>query len=286
MQKDNLSSNYYKTNDTEEDLNFFFNISVISLKKIIFFLFFFPNVFFPPHYLLAEMQGREIQNYVRSETTFEARKRKAYKNSQKEKGLKIKRYLINKSALQSKKGKSDAATLKMVESGLLTLNMLKNNSWFVKKDVQSSNSKPQDYNKSNNISRDALKISKYRSRITGTVKPDYLFAENTSRNALTMTKSRARISGPVKSGAIYPESVGREAKRISKSRAILTSPVKPKKLYSEQVSRDVKEISFKTAKEYTSQRRDMSVYSDMIESMSKRPTKNNKPVSIENFYKK
>ena len=81
MQKDNLSSNYYKTNDAEEDLNFFFNISVISLKKIIFFLFFFPNVFFPPHYLLAEMQGREIQNYVRSETTFEARKRKAYKNA-------------------------------------------------------------------------------------------------------------------------------------------------------------------------------------------------------------
>ena len=164
--------------------------------------------------------------------------------------------------------------------------MLKNNRWFVKKDVQSSYFKTHDYKKSNNISREALKISKNRSRITGKAKPDYLFAENTSRNALTMTKSRARISGPVKSGVIYPESSGREAKRISKSRAILTSPVKPKKLYLEQVSRDVKEISFKTAKEYTSQRRDMSVYSDMIESMSKRPTKNDKPVRIENIYKK
>ncbi|GIT07216.1 MAG: hypothetical protein CM1200mP30_08460 [Pseudomonadota bacterium] len=211
---------------------------------------------------------------------------KAYENAQKDSGLKIKRYLINKSAIQSKKGKSTAATKKMVESGLVPREMLKNNRWFVKKPVQTSYSKLQDYEESKKISRDALKISKYRARITGPVKPDNLYAESSSREALKITRTRARISGPAKPGIIYSEDVGRDAMKISKTRAVATGPVKPAILYSEQVSRDAKKISIKTAKEYTTDRRDMSVYSGILESMSKRPSLKNKPVNIENTSKK
>ena len=74
--------------------------------------------------------------------------------------------------------------------------------------------------------------------------------------------------------------------KISKTRAVATGPVKPAILYSEQVSRDAKKISIKTAKEYTTDRRDMSVYSNILESMSKRPALNSKPVNIENTSKK
>jgi len=286
MSKDKLNSSYYQKNTAEECFTKKFHISVKSLKKIILILFFVPNIFIYPYELKAENQGREIQIYVRSEAASQARKRKAYENSQKESGHKIKRYLINKSSLQSKKGKSAAATQKMVESGSVTLEMVKNNKWFVKKYDQTSYSKFQDYEKSKNISRDALKMSKKRARITGTVKPDYLFSESTSRDALAITRTRARNSGPVKPGIIYSEDVGRDAKKISKTRAVETSPAKPEELYSEQVSRDAKKISIKTAKEYTTERRDMSVYSNIIESMSKRPALNNNPVKIGNTSKK
>ena len=74
--------------------------------------------------------------------------------------------------------------------------------------------------------------------------------------------------------------------KISKTRAVATGPVKPAILYSEQVSRDAKKISIKTAKEYTTDRRDMSVYSGILESMSKRPSIKNKPVNIEITSKK
>ena len=249
-------------------------------------LFFVSNIIISPHELTAESQGREIQNFVKSGTSFQARKMKAYENAQKDSGLKIKRYLINKSAIQSKKGKSSAATQRMVESGLVTLEMLKNNRWFVKNPVQTSYSKPQDYEESKKISRNVLKMSKYRARITGPVKPDYLYEESSSREALTMTRTRARISGPAKPGIIYAEDVGRDAMKISKTRAVATGPVKPETLYSEQASRDAKKISIKTAKEYTTDRRDMSVYSNILESMSKRPALNSKPVNIENTSKK
>ena len=73
---------------------------------------------------------------------------------------------------------------------------------------------------------------------------------------------------------------------ISKTRAIVTGPMKPEILYSKQVSRDAKKISIKTASDYTADRRDMSVYSDILESMSKRPSLKNKPVNIENTSKK
>ena len=282
MLKNKLDSSFYKKNAAQEFFTKILHIFVKPQKKIMLILLLVPNIFIFQNKLIAESKGREIQIYVRSGAALQARKRKAYENSQKENGLKIKRYLINKSALQSNKGKSAVDTKKMVDSGLVTLEMVKNNKLFVNKHVQTSFSKPQDYEESKNISRDALKISKNRARITGPVKPDYLFAESTSRDALRITRTRARISGPVKPGIIYAENVGREAKRISKTRAVVTSPVKPEKLYSEQVSRDAKKISIKTAKRFTTDRRDMSVYSDIIENMSKRPALINNPVNIEN----
>ena len=281
-----LNSSFYKIYAAEECFTKSFSIFVKSLKKVMLVLFFGPNIFIFPHELTAESKGREIQKFVRSGTTLQARKRKAYENSQKESGLTIKRYLINKSALQSKKGKSTAATQKMVESGLVTFEMVKNNKWFVKDSVQTSYSKFHDYEESKKISRNALKISKNRARITGPVKPDNLYSESSSRKALSITRTRARTSGPAKPGIIYTEDVGRDAMKISKTRAVATSPVKPETLYSEQASRDAKKISIKTAKEYTTDRRDMSVYSNILESMSKRPALNSKPVNIENTSKK
>ena len=286
MINEKLNSSFYKKNAAEECFTKSLNIFVKSLKKIMLILLFVPNIIISPHELTAESQGREIQNYVKSGTTLQARNRKAYENAQKESGLKIKSYLINKSALQSKKGKSAAASQKMVESGLVTLEMFKKNRWFVKNPVQSSSTKLPDYEESKKISREALKMSKYRARITGPVKPDYLYAESHSRDALKMTRTRARITGPAKPGIIYAEDVGRDAMKISKTRAIATGPVKPATLYSEQVSRDAKKISIKTAKEYTTDRRDMSVYSNILESMSKRPALNSKPVNIEKTSKK
>ena len=286
MLKDKLNSIFYKKNADDDYFTKKLNIFVKFLKKIILILFFIPYIVISPNELAAESQGREIQNYVRSGAASQERKRKAYENSQKESGLIIKRYLINKSALQSRKGKSAVATKKMVESGLVTLEMFKNNKWFVKKTAQTSYSKLQDYEESKKISRNALKISKFRAKITGPVKPDYLFAESSSRDALKMTKTRARNSGPVKPGIIYSENVGRDAMKISKTRAIATGPVKPEILYSKQVSRDAKQISINTSRDYTTYRRDMSVYSDKLESMSKRPSLKNKPVNIENTNKK
>ena len=225
--KNKLNSSFYKKNAAQEHFTKILHIFAKSPKKIMLTLLLVPIIFIFQNELRAESQGREVQVFVRSGAALQARKRKAYENSQKESGLKIKRYLINKSALQSKKGKSAVATKKMIESGLVTLEMVKNNKLFVKKHVQTSFSKTQDYEESKNISRDALKISKNRARITGPIKPDYLFAESTSRDALTITRTRARNSGQVKPGIIYAENVGREAKRISKTRAVVTSPVKP-----------------------------------------------------------
>ena len=145
MINEKLNRSFFKKNAAEECVTKSLNSFVKSLKKIMLVLFFVPNIIIFPHELTAENQGREIQNFVRSGTTLQARKRKAYENSQKESGLMIKRYLINKSALQSKKGKSVAATKKMVESGLISLEMVKKNKWFVKKPVQTSYSKFQDY---------------------------------------------------------------------------------------------------------------------------------------------
>ena len=110
MLKVKLDSSFYKKNAVEESFTEKLNIFVKSLKKVVPILFFVPNIVISPNELTAESQGREIQNYVRSGAASQERKRKAYENSQKESGLIIKRYLINKSALQSRKGKSAAAT--------------------------------------------------------------------------------------------------------------------------------------------------------------------------------
>jgi len=286
MLKNKLNINFYKKNVLRE----YFSKNLLffekSLNKIILLLIIVPNIFSFSFELKAESQGRQVQKLVWSGANLQERKRKAYENSQKEEGLKIKHYLLNKSALQSKKGKSTAATKNMIESGLLTIEMVKNNSWFVKKELQTSYSKTDNYDKSKIISRDAKKISKHRAKITGPVKPNYLFAESASRDALAITRTRARISGPVKPGEIYSGDVSRDAKKISKNRAVATGPVKPDRLFSEQISRDAKKISIKTANEYSTVRREMSVYTDIIKSMSKRPPSNYKPVDIGKLGKK
>ena len=128
-----LNISFYKKNAAAECFTKNLNIFVKSLKKFMLILLFVPNIIFFPHELTAESQGRKIQNYVKSGTTLQARKRKAYKNAQKESGRQIKLYLINKSALQSKKGKSAAASQKMVESGLITLEMVKKKQVVCKK---------------------------------------------------------------------------------------------------------------------------------------------------------
>ena len=106
MINEKLNSSFYKKNAAEECFTNSLNIFAKSLKKIMLVLFFVPNIIISPHELTAESQGREIQNFVNSGTTLQARKMKAYENAQKDSGLKIKRYLINKSVIQSKKGKS------------------------------------------------------------------------------------------------------------------------------------------------------------------------------------
>ena len=93
MLKAKLNSSFCKKNAAEECFTKNFNIFVKFLKKIMLGLFFITNIIISPHELTAESQGREIQNYVRSGTTLQARKRKAYENAQKESGLKIKSYL-------------------------------------------------------------------------------------------------------------------------------------------------------------------------------------------------
>ena len=110
--------------------------------------------------------------------------------------------------------------------------------------------------------------------------------EDVARDAKKISKSRAISTGRVKPEILYSKQVSRDAMKISKTRAIATGPVKHAILYSEQSSRDAKKISIKTAKEFTTDRRDLSVYPDIIQSMSKRPASNNKPVDIGNFSKK
>ena len=84
MINEKLNSSFYKKNAAEECFTKSLNIFVKSLKKIMLILLFVPNIIIFPHELTAESQGREIQNYVRSGTTLQARQRKAYENAQKE----------------------------------------------------------------------------------------------------------------------------------------------------------------------------------------------------------
>lgn len=290
MLKAGLNSSLYKKNAVTECFTEYLKIFVKSQKIIMLFLFCVPYMIFSPDELTAERQEGNIQNYVRSGTTLQARKRKAYMNAQKVSGHKIKRYLISKSVLQSRKGRTSVAAKKMVESGLVTLELVKKNRWFVKKPFQTSYTKlpdikqyippKPDLEKSKKISRSALTMTKTRARITGPVKPDYLYSANASRGALKMTKTRARVAGPVKPGIIYSEDVSRGVMNISKTRAIITGPVKPETLYSDKVSRDVKKISLKTSRDFTTARRDMSYNSDKLKSMVKRPEVDYDPINV------
>ena len=82
MINEKLDSSFYKKNAAEGCFTKNLNIFVKSLKKFMLILLFVPNVIFFPHKLTAESQGRKIQNYVKSGTTLQARKRKAYENAQ------------------------------------------------------------------------------------------------------------------------------------------------------------------------------------------------------------
>ena len=290
MLKAGLNSSFYQKNAVTEYFTKALIIFVKSQKFIMQCVFCVSFMLFPTDELKSKQQENIIQNYVRSGTTLKARKRKAYMNAQKVSGRKIKRYLISKSVLQSRKGRANAATRKMVESGPVTLELVKKNRWFVKKPIQTSYTKlpdikqyvppKPDLEKSKKISRSALTMTKNRARITGPVKPDSLYSSNDSRGVLKMTKTRARAAGPVKPGIVYAEDVSRGAMKISKNRAVITGPVKPKILYSDQVSRDAKKISLKTSRDFTTARREMSYNSDMLKSIAKRPEVDYKPINV------
>ena len=141
----------------------------------------------------------------------------------------MKYYILKKSVLQGRKSIAKKSANKMLETGLVTSNMVKNNHWFVKRPFQPRYSKvnivskytPPEVNpeESDKISRKAIQMSKTRARITGPVKPGILYSEESSRGVLEMTKTRARITGPVKPDIIYSKKVSREAMEMTLKRS-------------------------------------------------------------------
>ena len=200
-----------------------------SLFIIIFLLFCFSGGLFFEQKLGAESQGRKIQLYVKHGTVLQARKRETQILEQKNKGRRVKFYILKKSVLQGRKSIAKKSANKMLETGLVTSNMVKNNHWFVKKPFQPRYSKvnivskytPPEVNpeESDKISRNALQISKTRARVTGPVKPGIFYSEESSRGVLKMTKTRARITGPVKPDIIYSKKVSREAMEMTLKRS-------------------------------------------------------------------
>ncbi|RTZ88582.1 MAG: hypothetical protein DSY93_08060, partial [SAR324 cluster bacterium] len=200
-----------------------------SLGITIIFLFCFSGGLFFEQNLGAESQGRKIQSYVKNGTVLQARKREARVLEQKNKGRKVKYYVLKKSVLQGRKSIAKMSANKMLETGLVTSKMVKNNQWFVKKPFQPRYTKvnivskytPPEVNpeESDKISRKALQMSKTRARITGPVKPGILYSEESSRGVLEMTKTRARINGPVRPDIIYSKKVSREAMEMTLKRS-------------------------------------------------------------------
>ena len=200
-----------------------------SLGFIIILLFCFSGGLFFEQNLGAESQGRKIQLYVKNGTDLQARKREARILEQKNKGRRVKYYILKKSVLQGRKSIAKKSANEMLETGLVTSNMVKNNHWFVKKPFQPLYSKvnivskynPPEVNpeESDKISRKAIQMSKTRARITGPVKPGILYSEESSRGVLEMTKTRARITGPVKPDIIYSKKVSREAMEMTLKRS-------------------------------------------------------------------
>jgi hypothetical protein len=141
----------------------------------------------------------------------------------------VKYYVLKKSVLQGRKSIAKMSANKILETGLITSKMVKNNHWFVKKPFQPRYTKvnivskytPQEVNpeESDKISREAMQMSKTRARITGPVKPGILYSEESSRGVLEMTKTRARITGPVKPDIIYSKKVSREAMEMTLKRS-------------------------------------------------------------------
>jgi len=200
-----------------------------SLGIIIILLFCFSGGLFFEQNLGAESQGRKIQSYVKNGTVLQARIREARILEQKNKGRKVKYYVLKKSVLQGRKSIAKMSSNKMLETGLVTSKMVKNNHWFVKKPFQPRYTKvnivskytPPEVNpeESDKIRRKALQMSKTRARITGPVKPGILYSEESSRGVLEMTKTRARITGPVKPDIIYSKKVSREAMEMTLKRS-------------------------------------------------------------------
>ena len=200
-----------------------------SLKIIIILLFCFSSGLFFEQNLGAESQGRKIQSYIKNGTVLQVRKNESRIAEQKNKGRKVKYYVLKKSVLQGRKSITKMSANKMLETGLVTSKMVKNNHWFVKKPFQPRYSKvnivskytPPEVNpeESDKISRKAIQMSKTRARITGPVKPGILYSEESSRGVLEMTKTRARITGPVKPDIIYSKKVSREAMEMTLKRS-------------------------------------------------------------------
>jgi len=199
-----------------------------SLCIIIIFLFcFFGELFFEQK-LAAQSQGRNIQLYVKDSAVLQASKSEARITEQRNKGRKVKYYVLKKSVLQGRKSMGKYSAKKIIETGLVSSKMVKNNHWFVKKPTQLRNSKvniAREYNSSEvnprvskKISRNALQISKTRARITGAAKPDTLFPEESSRGALKMTKTRASVTGPVKPDIVYSKKISRKVREMSLKR--------------------------------------------------------------------
>jgi len=173
-----------------------------SLGIIIILLFCFSGGLFFEQNLGAESQGRKIQSYVKNGTVLQARIREARILEQKNKGRKVKYYVLKKSVLQGRKDKAKKSADKMLDTGLITSKMIKNNRWFVKKPFQSSYTKVNIVSKytplkvnpevSDKISREALQMSKTRARITGPVKPDIIYSKKVSREAMKMTLKRSQ----------------------------------------------------------------------------------------------
>jgi len=165
-----------------------------SLGIIIILLFCFSGGLFFEQNLGAESQGRKIQSYVKNGTVLQSRIREARILEQKNKGRKVKYYVLKKSVLQGRKSIAKMSSNKMLETGLVTSKMVKNNHWFVKKPFQPRYTKvnivskytPPEENpeESDKIRRKALQMSKTRVRITGPVKPGSLYSEESSREVL------------------------------------------------------------------------------------------------------
>jgi len=209
-----------------------------SLGIIIILLFCFSGGLFFEQNLGAESQGRKIQSYVKNGTVLQARIREARILEQKNKGRKVKYYVLKKSVLQGRKSIAKMSSNKMLETGLVTSKMVKNNHWFVKKPFQPRYTKvnivskytPPEVNpeESDKISRKALQMSKTRARITGPVKPDIIYSKKVSREAMemTMTFKRSQKAVTARKGIVYTAKILR---KMSKRPTIVYAPFKSEK---------------------------------------------------------